>query len=342
MTVQQAAAAVIGMDVGTTATAVLATIGGSVHARRTGYAHVTYNVLTGCGALLILVPFMGAFERFAPQVLASDPELVLVGFHTFFNVVGVTVALVFAHRMEGLMVRLVPMKPVPFARRLDHSLLESPAAALDALGATLADLAATTLEMVMQLLSTTSTRRIEARIEQVRLALSETRDYVEGIRTSTDDGWTHQRDLSAMHVIDHLDRLVDRCAEGERWPPLRYDGELAQITRDLGPTTDRAREALVHGEQLIDEVRLEAAWQSLQDQGRMYREHVLGRVAAGSLDAGEAAARLDAARGVRRVAYHQWRIAHHLNRCRVHKEPVEAPEASIVQPHVEAEPPEPS
>ena len=342
MTVQQAAAAVIGMDVGTTITAVLATIGGSVHARRTGYAHTMYNLLAGCGAFLILVPFMRAFERFAPQVLASEPELVLVGFHTFFNVVGVTVALIFAHRLEGLMIRLVPMKPVPFARRLDHSLLESPAAALDALGTTLADLAATTLEMVMQLLSTTRTRGMEIRLEQVRQALSETRKYVEGIRTSTDEGWTHQRDLSAMHVIDHLDRLVDRCAEAERWPPLRYDRELAEITGDLGPATDASRKALVHGELFIDEEHLEAAWQSLQDQGRRYRGRVLGQVAAGSLDAAEAAIRLDAARGVRRVAYHEWRIAHHLNRCRALQEPVEVPEASTVQPHVEAEPPEPS
>jgi len=342
MTVQQAAAAVIGMDVGTTATAVLATIGGSVHARRTGYVHVMYNVLTGFGALLILVPFMRAVERFAPQILASDPELVLVGFHTFYNVVGVTIALTFASRLAGLMVRLVPMKPVPFARRLDHSLLEAPAAALDALGTTLADLTATTFEMILQLLSTTDTRRVEVPLGQVRQALVEIRGYVESIRTSTDEGWTYQRHLSAMHVIDHLDRLADRCAEAERWPPLGYDRRLAAIAKGLGPVADSVRRALVHGEQSVPEEGLERAWQSLQDQGRGYREGVLEQVAAGSLDAGEAALRLDAARGVRRVAYHAWRIAHHLNRCRVHQEPEEVPQASVVRPHVEAEPPEPS
>ncbi len=342
MTVQQAAAAVIGMDVGTTATAVLATIGGSVHARRTGYAHVMYNVLAGIGAFLILVPFMRALERFAPQVLASDPELVLVGFHTFFNVVGVTIALTFASQLAGLMVRLVPMKPVPFARRLDHSLLESPAAALDALGATLADLTATAFETVMQLLSTADTRRVEARLAQVRQALGETRGYVESIRTSTDEGWTYQRHLSAMHVIDHLDRLVDRCADAERWPPLKYDRRLAAIAREIGPATDAVRKALVHGEQSVAEESLEAAWQSTQDQGHEYRERTLEQVAVGVFDAAEAAVRLDAARGVRRVAYHMWRIAHHLNRCRAHHEPPEMPEGSVVPPHVEAEPPEPT
>ncbi len=342
MTVQQAAAAVIGMDVGTTVTAVLATIGGSVHARRTGYAHVMYNVLTGIGAFLILVPFMGALERFAPQVLVSEPELVLVGFHTFFNLVGVTIAVNFASQLASLMVRLVPMKPVPFARRLDRSLLESPAAALDALGTTLADLSATTFETIQRLISSTDRRGIEARLAQVREALSETRNYVESVRTSTDEGWTYQRHLSAMHVIDHLDRLVDRCADTERWPPLRYDQQLEAIARKLGPAADEVRKALVQGEQSVAEDNLEAVWRLVQDECRDYRGRALEQVAMGAFDAAEGAVRLDAARGLRRVAYHMWRIAHHLNRCRAHREPPEIPEASVVPPHVEAEPPEPT
>ncbi len=342
MTVQQAAAAVIGMDVGTTVTAVLATIGGSVHARRTGYAHVMYNVLTGIGALLILVPFMGALERFAPQVLVSEPELVLVGFHTFFNLVGVTIAVNFASQLASLMVRLVPMKPVPFARRLDRSLLESPAAALDALGTTLADLSATTFETIQRLISSTDRRGIEARLAQVREALSETRNYVESVRTSTDEGWTYQRHLSAMHVIDHLDRLVDRCADTERWPPLRYDQQLEAIARKLVPAADEVRKALVQGEQSVAEDNLEAVWRLVQDECRDYRGRALEQVAMGAFDAAEGAVRLDAARGLRRVAYHMWRIAHHLNRCRAHREPPEIPEASVVPPHVEAEPPEPT
>ncbi len=342
MTVQQAAAAVIGMDVGTTVTAVLATIGGSVHARRTGYAHVMYNVLTGIGAFLILVPFMGALERFAPQVLVSEPELVLVGFHTFFNLVGVTIAVNFASQLASLMVRLVPMKPVPFARRLDRSLLESPAAALDALGTTLADLSATTFETIQRLISSTDRRGIEARLAQVREALSETRNYVESVRTSTDEGWTYQRHLSAMHVIDHLDRLVDRCADTERWPPLRYDQQLEAIARKLGPAADEVRKALVQGAQSVAEDNLEAVWRLVQDECRDYRGRALEQVAMGAFDAAEGAVRLDAARGLRRVAYHMWRIAHHLNRCRAHREPPEIPEASVVPPHVEAEPPEPT
>ncbi|MGB7475481.1 MAG: Na/Pi symporter, partial [Polyangiales bacterium] len=342
MTVQQAAAAVIGMDIGTTVTAVLATVGGSVHAKRTGYAHAMYNVFAGISAFMILVPFMHGLERFAPRLLASEPELVLVGFHTFFNVLGVSIALPFAAKFGGLLVRVVPIKPTPFTQSLDRSVLDSPAAAIDALGTTLADLTAGTFEMVLQLLSVTRAHGVEARVTQLRQASSETRDYAQSIRSSPDQGWTYHRHLSAMHVVDHLDRLADRCEESDRWATLREDPELAIIARQLEPAMNEVRKALVHGERTVREEGLEAASQVLQDQGREYRERVLERVAAGKFDATEGVERLDAARGARRVAYHAWRIAFHLNRCRAHDAPAEGLEGALVPPHAEAEPPEPS
>jgi phosphate:Na+ symporter len=341
MTVQQAAAAVIGMDIGTTVTAVLATVGGSVYAKRTGYAHAMYNVFAGMGAFLILVPFMRGVERFAPRLLASDPELVLVGFHTFYNVLGVSIALPFAAKLAGLLSRLLPLKLVSPAHALDRSLLDAPAAALDALGTTLADLTATTFEMILRLLSTAAVRGVQARVAQVRQALSEARNYVENIRSSPDEGWTYHRHLSAMHVIDHLDRVADRCVEADRWAISREDPQLATITRELAPAVDEVREALVHGERTVREDGLEAASQLLQHQGREYRARVLERVAAGGFDAVEGIERLDAVRGARRVAYHAWRIAYHLNRCRAHDAPDEGLEGTVVPPHAEAEPPEP-
>ena len=138
-----------------------------------------------------------------------------------------------------------------------------------------------------------------------------------------------------------FDRVADRCVETERWATAKEDPQLATITSRLVPPMNGVREALVHGEQVVDEDGLEVAWQSLQDQGREYRERVLERVAAGGLDATEGIERLDAVRGARRVAYHAWRIAHHLNRCRAHEAPSEEAEEMAVPPHAEAEPPEP-
>ena len=66
ISLNQAAAMVIGMDVGTTATAAMATIGGNAAARRTGFAHVIYNSMTGIGAFALLTPFMLAVNATLP------------------------------------------------------------------------------------------------------------------------------------------------------------------------------------------------------------------------------------------------------------------------------------
>jgi phosphate:Na+ symporter len=88
----QAAALVIGMDVGTTVTAVMATLGGSIAARRTGFSHVVYNLVTGAIALGLITPYLALWERLAPGQLVQNAEIGLVAFHSCFNLVGVAVS----------------------------------------------------------------------------------------------------------------------------------------------------------------------------------------------------------------------------------------------------------
>ena len=76
-----------------------------------------------------------------------------------------------------------------------------------------------------------------------------------------------------MHVIDHLDRLADRCSESERWAILKEDPQLAMIKRELATAVNDVREALVHGERTVYEEGLEAAWQVLQHQGRNAKQN---------------------------------------------------------------------
>ncbi|MFD0979860.1 Na/Pi cotransporter family protein [Tropicimonas aquimaris] len=94
----QAAAMVIGMDVGTTVTALLATVGGGTMARRTGLAHVIYNLLTGVMAFFLLGPFLlGPFSTLvAPLIAEGNGQIALVGFHSMFNALGVVLVLPFA------------------------------------------------------------------------------------------------------------------------------------------------------------------------------------------------------------------------------------------------------
>lgn len=55
---EQAAALVIGMDLGTTVTPLIATIGGSTEVKRTGFSHVIYNCFTAVGAFFLISPYI--------------------------------------------------------------------------------------------------------------------------------------------------------------------------------------------------------------------------------------------------------------------------------------------
>lgn len=81
----QAAAFVIGANVGTTVTALIGAIGGSSDKKRAALAHTLFNVSTGIVALLLLHPMSWGISYFG---LHPDVEELAL-FHTLFNVVGV-------------------------------------------------------------------------------------------------------------------------------------------------------------------------------------------------------------------------------------------------------------
>ncbi len=90
---EQAAAMVVGTNVGTTITAILGAIGGIPDKKRAAAAHFLFNVITAAVAFM-LIPWLAhlLLETFG---LASDPTMALALFHTIFNLLGVILLLPF-------------------------------------------------------------------------------------------------------------------------------------------------------------------------------------------------------------------------------------------------------
>ncbi|MEH6783603.1 MAG: Na/Pi symporter [Alcanivorax jadensis] len=87
---REAAAVVIGANVGTTSTALLATLGATANARRLAVSHVLFNVFTGVMALLLLNPLLDLVGYLAGLwQLDQDPAAQLALFHTCFNLLGI-------------------------------------------------------------------------------------------------------------------------------------------------------------------------------------------------------------------------------------------------------------
>jgi phosphate:Na+ symporter len=131
-----AAATVIGTNIGTTSTAVLAVIGATANARRVAAAHVLFNVLTGAVALLLL-PAMLWIVRVAESGLGfpDAPTLALAGFHTVFNVLGVLLIWPFTARLAAFLERRFVTRTEALARPqfIDRTIIGAPGLALEAL-----------------------------------------------------------------------------------------------------------------------------------------------------------------------------------------------------------------
>jgi len=132
-----AAAMIIGANVGTTSTALLAVIGATANAKRVAAAHVCFNLLAGLVAVLIL-PWMLAAVQLAQTQLgyATEVPMILALFHSLFNILGVLLLWPFTNAMVSFLKRRFRSSDEDEAkpRHLDQTLLETPVLAFQALG----------------------------------------------------------------------------------------------------------------------------------------------------------------------------------------------------------------
>ncbi|MBW8637270.1 Na/Pi symporter [Hoeflea sp. WL0058] len=305
----QAAAMVIGMDVGTTFTAALATLGGATAARRTGLSHVIYNVLTGVMAFFLLGPFS---IMVASMVERGDGQVALVAFHTSFNLLGVLIVLPFAGPFARLITVLVPERGPHLTNRLGRQMLSDPDAATDAVTATVDEIVREHFSSLASRLDHSETSRADqAALRVISDALDETRRFVDTLPSGAPNSPQAQRIVATLHILDHLQRLYYRCTQTKRLETLQTDHRLRRLARILQSLT---AEAATGANPERAEQRLNRLRRILRVQRDTYREHLLLQASNDQLDTDEAILRLDALRWLHRVVYHLWRIQHHVAR----------------------------
>lgn len=129
-----AAAAVIGANIGTTSTAVIASFGATANARRLALAHVAFNLITALVALLLLPLFLGLVNPLVAGTSGGGMTLFLAIFHTFFNVTGVLLMWPLEPPLSRwLMRRYQPGPTTEKASKLDKNVATIPDLALRAL-----------------------------------------------------------------------------------------------------------------------------------------------------------------------------------------------------------------
>ena len=239
----------------------------------------------------------------------------------------------FTNQFATLIMRWIPAGDGDLTRRLEPSLLNQPHVAIESVLATLNDLATVVFSSLATLLESNSGKtQALARLDEAEQAVLETRHYLNQINATADNERLLNRNLMALHVLDHLARLIVRSRKEDRLKTARTDPELA-------PTSAQLAKALAHpfGDvKRMNEMnwQLERLWLDLDERIEPYRRQVLAHTAWGDVTTDQAIDRLDAIRWLRRAGYHAWRIVYHL------AAPAESPEREDEATRLEQEPEE--
>lgn len=304
----QAAAMIIGMDVGTTVTAAMATIGGSTAMRQTGFAHVIYNLMTGGMAFILLGPYAAFVGDYVASGGMGSAQIAVVGFHSFFNTLGVILVLPFTRYFARMIQRAFPSTAKSIARRLDPLLLTDSNAAVAALALTVGEIRTHTHLLLTQLLKEKSNYSgLTEQLVPIETAIDETLAFAAKIR-SGEETFLGARTASALHALDHLSRLAHRIRQQERVTSLEDDIRLSRLSRIVSSSLNQPS-VRSPGSQpaYFDKVR-----KLIRRSREVIRKRKFAGVVKGGSHWQDAVQRLEAARWLYRASYHIWRIERHL------------------------------
>jgi phosphate:Na+ symporter len=307
----QGAALVIGASLGTTVTAMLASVGGSVPARRTALAHIMFNAVAAVFAFVLLPVFVPVASR--AVAAGTDPAIALAAFHTAFNVLGVLLLMPAVALVAQTITRLVPEAGPVLTRHLDPSVAQVPAVAVETARLAVIDTAAALLHLLPG--GPARPGRMPPAsvvLQQADEALGAVRRFLAGVRAPPDAPHAVRSHQSVLHAIDHLDRLIETLRDA---PPATVELEPAAAR-----LRDRARPRLAACAAWLAAPQSSApvdALRALAEEGaavrRAQRRELIDRAVTEGLDPDAVLLRLEVMRWLDRAIYHTWRAVAHLS-----------------------------
>lgn len=122
---------ILGANIGTTITAIIASIGTKLSAKRAALSHLLFNVIGTILFLIIIRPYISFVSS-----ITSDPVKQIANSHTFFNVINTLIFLPFTSKYVSLIMKLLPGEEKLIetgVKYLNPSILKSPIVAYDSL-----------------------------------------------------------------------------------------------------------------------------------------------------------------------------------------------------------------
>ena len=131
-----AVAILFGSNIGTTVTAVFASIGGSVAARRTALAHVLFNVIGSLAFMLVLSPYTKIIAWVEANYLGGEPVAMTIFFaHFGFNLINTVIFFFLIKQLVWMVTYMIKgddnLIEVDVDMLQDHLIEEAPILALE-------------------------------------------------------------------------------------------------------------------------------------------------------------------------------------------------------------------
>ncbi|MCT2537574.1 Na/Pi cotransporter family protein [Aquibacillus koreensis] len=134
VTLNAALPVLFGDNIGTTITAILASIGASIAARRAAFTHVIFNLI-GTTIFLVILPLFTKFVVFLQDQLNLNEEMTIAFAHGSFNIANTIIQFPFIAGLAWLVTKLIPGEDVVVEYKPKHLdpifIQQSPIVALD-------------------------------------------------------------------------------------------------------------------------------------------------------------------------------------------------------------------
>lgn len=217
----------LGDNIGTTITALLASIGQSKNAKRTAIAHSIFNI-SGSFVFVWLIPWFAKFVQYiSPK--GNEVEVIsrqIANAHTTFNVVCTLVWLPLIPLMVKIVTTIIPgkdkkIKAAYEPKYLDNKMIDQPVAAMYLVSQELENLAGFAATMLTQLKEAISVGKTSAAYDKFKKKLETVQHLQEDVteyitRLFSSGNLTEQQSeqtAGLLYVTNNIQRIADRCQD---------------------------------------------------------------------------------------------------------------------------------
>ena len=235
-----AVAIVFGDNIGTTVTAIFASIGGSVAAKRTALAHVLFNIIGSLVFMLLIIPYAAFIQlledRFIDITNPNNLKLTISFAHMGFNIINTLIFFFLIKQLVWMVTKLIKgdsnLIEVDVDSLQDDLIEESPILALESAKIVVLNMGRITKQMFESVVeySFNNKKRAFENGEQIEEMLDtidkKVHDYLVRIaQFGLDEDASHLQ-ASYVDTIRDFERIGDHCTNIFEFFEHRYDSKI--------------------------------------------------------------------------------------------------------------------